>query len=316
MGKPVEKAPGNLGGSCSPGKQGDHQDGSPGSWFPVVPLSLPVLGFTQHTLWSTGWGLDRPGMLGPGPLGGDAGRGTFGGPAPPTVQAVPATPTLVTGTSAHLPAAGGFSSGRVSCRSVRGREEVEGAWRGRGQLRLRLLLLSRRPLGSSPPPTPWPGVDTSQPRRSAPRAGRARLSASQAGAAGTGAATQAPPARQGAAHPTGLRMPLLCWRTDSPLPGLPQRPADGDGKVSWVTDAPTQIHTLNLDPQHFWMWLSLVKGPLKQRQSHLHFRVNSANVSRPSRKRSGHGLQGGQRWGKKAVVQLGSRLWGPALPTP
>ena len=35
-----------------------------------------------------------------------------------------------------------------------------------------------------------------------------------------------------------------------------------------MTDAhPTQVHALNLDPQHFWMWLSLVKGPLKKRQS-------------------------------------------------
>ena len=39
-------------------------------------------------------------------------------------------------------------------------------------------------------------------------------------------------------------------------------------EVSWVTDArPTQVHALNLDPQHFWMRLSLVKGPLKKRQS-------------------------------------------------
>lgn len=128
-GIPVEKACGIL-GSCSPGEQGDHQDGSPGSWFPVLPLSLHGLGFTQHTLWSTGWGLDQPGMLGPGPLGGEAGRRTFGGPAPPTVQAAPAVPTaptLVTGTSVHLPAARNFSLGRVRCVSVRGREEVGGS---------------------------------------------------------------------------------------------------------------------------------------------------------------------------------------------
>ena len=73
-GIPVEKACGIL-GSCSPGEQGDHQDGSPGSWFPVLPLSLHGLGFTQHTLWSTGWGLDQPGMLGPGPAR-DAGAWT------------------------------------------------------------------------------------------------------------------------------------------------------------------------------------------------------------------------------------------------
>ena len=45
------------------------------------------------------------------------------------------------------------------------------------------------------------------------------------------AATQAPPAEQGPAHPsppnpTGLRMPLLFWRTESPHPRLPQRPTD------------------------------------------------------------------------------------------
>ena len=240
----MEKACGIL-GSCSPGEQGDHQDGSPGSWFPVLPLSLHGLGFTQHTLWSTGWGLDQPGMLGPGPAW-DAGARPPGRrgrqkdiwrPGSPDgagctrrahrahtchrdLGASPCSPELLLGKSEVC-----------ECEGERrgGREPV----RGEGSCILGCCCCSVAPLAPVHPLLPGPvWTHHSQGAQLPMQKERGCLSARLEQQVRR-ATTQAPPAGQGPAHPSppyppGLRMPLLFWRTESPHPRLPQRPTDRD----------------------------------------------------------------------------------------
>ena len=122
-GKPVEKARGIL-GSRSPESRVTIRTGAPAPGFLRCLFPYAVLGSPSTTPWSTAWGLDRPRMLGPGPLGGEAGRRTLGGPAHHG-EAAPAMPTLVTGTSVHPPAARASPRESEVCKRE-GREEVGG----------------------------------------------------------------------------------------------------------------------------------------------------------------------------------------------
>lgn len=143
------------------------------------------------------------------------------------------------------------------------RQEGRGDWREPlrgGQLRLRSLRLSSLPLSSCPPPAPWPGVDaiTAKGLSSTCPKERGCLSAGWSSRHGKLPLRFLPLDRvlpTPRPHPpTGLRMPLLFWRTDSPHPGVLKGPQTLIAEVSWVSDAtPLQVHTLNLDPQNFRM---------------------------------------------------------------